>query len=305
MVAQSALPPSEVARAPVEAVVVATTANGQPVLNLGPAHLTVLVDDRPAQIEHMQAVGRALTVVLMFDVSRSMSAKLDQDRVRDFGPKVVATLRADDRVRFAEIGGGVAMGPLAPHTIVYFSAPPALIRRPEPSDQVARSQMTSPIWDGVGAAVEAVRTDERHRVVLLVTDGFVTGSRIGLEDAIALAAAAQTVVSVVDLHTAKAMVVRQDNQKERSEFRPDVALRRLAAATAGGYFPDSHARGERDFYSSRDVPEIPALVARAITESRGAYRIRLQVSADGAAHSVKITSNRPGVLIRTPSEVKR
>lgn len=305
LLAQTVQPPTGSANASAPTVLVAVTAKGEPVLDLQPAHLTVLVDERPARVEYMQAVGGALAVVLMFDVSSSMSAKFNELTIRDFGPKVVPTLRTNDRVRFAEIGGGVAVGAVAPHTNVYFSSPPALIARPEPSDRVARTLMTSPIWDGIAAGVEAIRADERHRLIVLVTDGFVTGSRIGLEDAIGLAAAAQTVVSVVDLHTAKAMVVPQDNQKERSGFRPDGTLRRIAAATAGGYFPDALARGERDYHSNRFAPEIPGLVAKAISESRGAYRIRLQVPADGAPHTLKITSTRPGVVIRTPMEIRQ
>ena len=48
---------------------------------------------------------------------------------------------------------------------------------------------------------------------------------------------------------------------------------------------------------------MPRLVVKAIAESRGAYRIVLRVSA-GAPYSLKITSTRPGVVIRTPSEIR-
>jgi hypothetical protein len=279
----------------VATVVVATTSTGQPVLDLLPAQLTALVDDRPARVEYLQAVGRSLAVVLMFDVSRSMrmSGTLNQRVAQDFGATVVAPLRADDRVRFGEIGGGVAVGPMAPHTKAFFAAPPALVERLE-----RPVFMSSPIWDGVAAGVAAVRADERHRLVVLVTDGLVAGSRLGLEDAIRLATAAQTAVSVVDVH--QAMVVKQDNQKERTEFRPDEALRRLAVGTGGSYVREASAKSEKARAS-----DMPALVAKAIVESRGAYRIGLQIPAGGVLHSVSITSSRPGVVIRTPPEIQR
>jgi hypothetical protein len=304
IIAQTAPVPSDSSGASVGTVLVATTARGQPVLDLGPTDLTVLADGLPARIEYMQAVGRALAVVLMFDVSQSMRGKLDFYQVREFGTKVVATLRADDRVRFGELCREIAVGQIAPHSREYFSAPPALIPQPEREDRPARSLMTSPIWDAVAAGVEAVRADERHRLVVLVTDGLVTGSRIGLEDAIQLATAAQTVVSVVDVHEAKTMVVPQDSQKRPAEFRPDQALRRLAAGTGGAYFANAEARGEQARYRVGLAPEIPAFVTQAISESRGAYRIRLQIPSDGAPHSVKITSSRSGVVIRTPSEIR-
>jgi hypothetical protein len=281
----------------VATVVVATTSKGQPVLDLLPAQLTALVDDRPARVEYLHAVGRSLAVVLMFDVSRSMrmSGTLNQRVAQDFGATVVAPLRADDRVRFGEIGGGVAVGPMAPHTKAFFAAPPALVERLE-----RPLLMSSPIWDGVAAGVAAVHADDRHRLVVLITDGLVAGSRLGLEDAIRLATAAQTAISVVDVHLGKAMVVKQDNQRQQTEFRPDEALRRLAAGTGGAYFHEVSARSEKARAS-----DMPALVAKAIAESRGAYRVGLLMPADGAPHSVKITSNRPGLVIRTPPEIRR
>ena len=96
------------------------------------------------------------------------------------------------------------------------------------------------------------------------------------------------------------MVVKQDNQKERTEFRPDEALRRLAVGTGGSYFREASSKSEKARAS-----DMPALVAKAVTESRGAYRVGLLIPADGAPHSVKITSNRPGLVVRTPPEIRR
>jgi hypothetical protein len=268
------------------------------VQDLQPAQLAAEVDGRPARIEYMQAAGRALAVVLMFDVSASMFRMLGP-AAEDFGKQVPAALRSDDRIRFGEVGGQVAVGGVAPHTREYFSAPPALFERPELEQRAQRARMTSPLWDGVAASVAAIRADERHRLVVLVTDGMVTASRLGLEDAIWLAADAQTAVSVVDMHWAN-MTVKQDNQKAREEFRPDESLRRLAAGTGGSYFAEVRAREGRVRSS-----DMPALVAKAIAESRGAYRIGLQIPADGAPHSVKVTSSRPGLVIRTPPEIRR
>jgi hypothetical protein len=247
----------------------------------------------------MQAAGRALAVVLMLDASGSMFGMLDHRVGQDFGRQVPATLRGDDLVRFGAVGGQVLVGGIVPHTKEYFTAPPALIERPH-AQSTARALLTSPLWDGVAAGVAAIRSDERHRLIVLVTDGMVTGSRLGLDDAIRLAAGAQTAVSVVDMHWPDTKGVKQDDRLARAEFRPDEALRRLAAGTGGSYLPEVRTR-ERRFRSS-DMPE---LVAKAITESRGAYRIGLEIPADDAPHSVRITSSRPGLVIRTPAEIQR
>jgi hypothetical protein len=263
---------------------VATTSKGQPVVDLQPSHITAFVNDRPARVDYVQAVGDALALILMIDVSNSMSGHL-RNAGPEFAAHVVPSLRAADQVRFAEIGGGVAVGPPAPHARAFFTAPPALVERPEEPNRglsAARAKwalMSSPIWDGVAAGVAAVRHDERHRLIVLITDGLVAGSRLGLEDAIDVAAAAQTTVSVIDVHWAEGMAVKQDNQKGRTDFRPDPALRRLAAGTGGSYLPNAHARGER--VRRMDYSEMPRLVVRAIAESRGAYRIGLQVPSDG------------------------
>ena len=302
---QSAAPtPSSVS---VATVMVAMTSMGQPVLDLQPSQITAFATDGQARAEYLEAVGSALAVILMIDVSNSMSGNL-RNVGEAFAAHVVPSLRAADQIRFAEIGGGVAVGPPAPHTKAFFTAPPALVERPEASNRglsAARAKwalLSSPIWDGVAAGVAAVRPDDRHRLIVLITDGLVAGSRLGLEDAIALAAAAQTTVSVIDVHWAEGMAVKQDNQSGRTDFRPDEALRRLAAGTGGSYAANANARGER--LRRMDYSEMPRLVAKAINESHGAYRLGLQIPAGAAPHAVKITTSRPGVVIRTPTEIR-
>jgi hypothetical protein len=296
---QTAPPPP--ALQSVGTVVVVTTSKGQPVLDLGPAQLAAEVDGQPARIEYMQAVGRALAVVLMLDVSGSMFSALDHRIGQELGRQVPAALRGDDVVRFGAVGGQVVVGGIAPHTKEYFTAPPALIERPF-AQSTARALLTSPLWDAVAAGVDALRADERHRLIVLVTDGMVTGSRIGLDGAVRLAARAQTAVSVIDMHWPDTKGVKQDNQKARLEFRPDEALRRLTASTGGSYFAEVRARTGVLRNGDSDMPE---LVVKAITESRGAYRIGLPIPADAAPHSVKITSTRAGLVIRTPAEIRR
>lgn len=280
---------------------IVTGADGQPVSDLGPSDFSAAIDGRAAEVRDARFVGPSVTAVLMLDRSGSMAgitfseptaAPLRVDRgdpvAEDFDDVVVPVLRPDDRVRFGEIASksAITVGRLIEHSADAFRTATAGLRIPD--------RTGSPLWDGVVAAVSVIREEPGHRLVVLVTDGMVSGSLHGLQQAAEIAVAAHATVSVVSEHGTPP-VIPQVGGVAGVSFDPARNLRWLATATAGVHLPDALAQG-RPFKEQ----SMAKLVAQAISENRGAYRVTIRALLDRRATTLTLSVTRPGVTLRAP-----
>jgi tight adherence protein B len=217
---------------------------------------------RPVSGLHAENLGRAKSVVLAVDRSRSMRGQPFANAVS----AAQAFLRAklpQDRVAIATFARNPVM--LTP-----FSSSPADANSALRSLSVDKVQGTT-LYDGIVKSARAfAREAYAGRVVIVVTDGNETRSTASLENAIRAAREAGVLLYVVAI--------------ESRQFNP-APLKRLARETGGSY---------RGADSSRQLSAIYASIARELkrtwrvaylTASRGGDKLALQASLPGAGAS--------------------
>jgi tight adherence protein B len=230
---------------------------------------TVRENGEAVPILSAENLGRAKSVVLAVDRSRSMNGKPLDDAVaaaRDF----VARKPRNDRI-----------------AILTFATEPVFLTRSSTATidadtalrtiAVDRVEGTT-LYDSLVLAAGRLEQDPLpSRVIILVTDGNETKSEASLEDAIAAASAADTSVYVVAI--------------ESSRFSPEP-LRRLASATGGAY------------YGASDSGALAGIYARISGELQRTWRLEyptvarpnesVTVSAGAAGSSASVRLVIPG-----------
>jgi tight adherence protein B len=214
---------------------------------------------RPVSGLHAENLGRAKSVVLAVDRSRSM-------RGQPFA-SAVAAAQAFLRAKLPQDRIAVATFARNPVMLTPFSSSPADASSALRSLSVDKVQGTT-LYDGVVKSARAfAREAYAGRVVIVVTDGNETRSTASLENAIRAAREAGVLLYVVAI--------------ESRQFNP-APLKRLARETGGSY---------RGADSSRQLSAIYASIARELkrtwrvaylTASRGGDKLALQASLPGA-----------------------
>jgi tight adherence protein B len=214
---------------------------------------------RPVSGLHAENLGRAKSVVLAVDRSRSM-------RGQPFA-NAVAAAQAFLRAKLPQDRVAVATFARNPVMLTPFSSSPADANSALRSLSVDKVQGTT-LYDGVVKSARAfAREAYAGRVVIVVTDGNETRSTASLENAIRAAREAGVLLYVVAI--------------ESRQFNP-APLKRLARDTGGSY---------RGADSSRQLSAIYASIARELrrtwrvaylTASRGGDKLALQASLPGA-----------------------
>jgi tight adherence protein B len=214
---------------------------------------------RPVSGLHAENLGRAKSVVLAVDRSRSM-------RGQPFA-NAVAAAQAFLRAKLPQDRIAVATFARNPVMLTPFSSSPADASSALRSLSVDKVQGTT-LYDGVVKSARAfAREAYAGRVVIVVTDGNETRSTASLENAIRAAREAGVLLYVVAI--------------ESRQFNP-APLKRLARETGGSY---------RGADSSRQLSAIYASIARELkrtwrvaylTASRGGDELALQASLPGA-----------------------
>jgi len=290
----------------VEVMVSVVTSREEAVDGLMANDFLVEIDGHPVTID--SAVQRAgpLAVIVMVDQSASMGAlqtvsasassyrgftppttqaatfslaRLQEALLKGFLPALVP----DDLARVGRITDTTTLSGVLQHT------PAAVEAAIETLFTGMRS--TSPMWDGVARAVDALHGETRRGLVILVTDGRTNANFLTVEDLAERAVNAHVVLSMID--EGQAELVKQD-QATKAVIRPDRALRWLADATGGVYLPDAVMLGQTQ-------PNPAALVERAIRGHRRAYTIGLSVPAEPRPRALKVAVKKAGVIVHAPA----
>ncbi|HET7218272.1 MAG TPA: hypothetical protein VFJ02_09490 [Vicinamibacterales bacterium] len=267
---------------PIHAAV--TTSNGTLVPDLSKEEFDVAIDGNRKTIERFTAPPSPLTLVLLVDMTSSMTFYTDlRDEIgRSFGP----ALRPGDRARVGAIAGRLLLAPRFSSRVSEIAAAGRAATDVNKDDRAG----PSPIWDAVDQTVRALQDEPGVRGLILVTDGKGTGNRISSVTAVEDAVAEGIVVQV--LSEARPMVIRQSGEVF-ARVRSGVMLHELAKRTGGLIVPD-------DPPATGVLPPAGPIITRLVSELRGMYTLAVaEDGPSGAYHRIAITVKRPGLMVRT------
>jgi von Willebrand factor type A domain len=150
----------------------------------------------------LQAIGPQgspsppLSLVLLCDVSASVDFRqleLPHDVSREIDGDLRSRLTPADRLGIAVFGATMKFGGFLPDDRgVRLSAIQAAFK-----DRSVGLNGPSRIWDAVDGSIAALERESGRRAVILLTDGYASGNRLGLADVIRHAQAAKVAVTVI------------------------------------------------------------------------------------------------------------
>lgn len=221
---------------------------------------------------HAENLGRAKSVVLAVDRSRSMKGKPFRD--------AVAAAQAFLRAKLPQDRVAVATFATKPVMLTAFAPSPADAQTALRSLSVDKHEGTT-LYDGVVKSARAFAT-ERYagRVVIVVTDGNETRSTASLANAVNAAREAGVLVYVVAI--------------ESKQFNP-APLKRLARDTGGSY---------RGAHSSKQLSAIYADIARELKRTWRVDYLTAARSGETLALAASVKGSGVGkATFRVPAEV--
>lgn len=259
---------------------------GHSVRGLALADFSVLIDNRPVDVARISAGPGPVGVALAVDRSSSMRISLSSAArsapmwSRLLSGEVRGVLHPGDELRASTFGRDVTVS--APLTL----SADALKKAGQVIDRDQSALSPSPIWDAVVAAAQALSPSVTRRLVILMSDGRATGSRLSVDEAATGAAGAGVAVSVID-DSAPQRVSQERGLV--AAVRPDRALAWIADVTGGAYLGGPKG-GTAD----------GRLVIEAITALRDAYVLTVPAPADGKPHALLVRCTRAGATVRAP-----
>ena len=242
---------------------IVTDASGAYVKGLVRKDFSLLVDGRPQEIETFEAANSALSVVLVLDVSTSMTLKLREARAAAL--EFLAALKPGDRAAVLTFGTNVVG--FTPFSTDRGPAQKAL--------EDARVSGETALYDATSVALRRLREAGGRRAVVLFTDGEDNRSRMSINQVIDLARATE----------ASVFTVAQGGAEVRGLFR---GLDRLAEETGGRAWLISTIR------------KLPGVFREVVTELENQYFLTFTPADQRPRtwHRIDVRMNRPGLKVR-------
>lgn len=192
-----------------------TDRRGRYVSGLLKDQFTLLEDNRPQQIDTLEATDSKLSVVVVLDLSESMVPKIDDARASIL--RFLDALGPGDEVSLLTFNSRV-LG-ITPFSAVR-SAVKHAIRDVVPSGETA-------LYDSTAAALKALKSAKGRKTVVIFSDGEDNRSRLGANQVIEMASAGEATIFAVAQAGGESRVLK-------------VYLERMAEATGGrSYFVDN------------------------------------------------------------------
>jgi Ca-activated chloride channel family protein len=260
--------------------VTVTDARGKYVNNLVETDFTVLEEGVRQSLSFFANERVPIDLALTVDASASMAPQLPI--VRKAAGALVDSLRERDRATVLTIRNavGVTMPLTADRSRI-----DAAIRDLSASGATA-------LYDGVYVVLNELkraRTSEiRRRVLVLLSDGLDTSSRLGADDMLALARRAGIGIYVIAMPTSSSN--RPRNRQDSSALQAAYAMRALAHDTgARSFFPES-------------IGELPAIYREIAHELANQYELGYFPSPSGTRSGFKrVTVHVENAVARTRS----
>ncbi|MEW5982673.1 MAG: VWA domain-containing protein [Acidobacteriota bacterium] len=210
-----------------------------------------------------------ITAVVMLDTSGSMtdSLKLVRDGAEQFLIRLLPQDRAmvgafNDKIEFSGIFTADRDELIAALKELDFGYPTRLN-------------------DAIDQSLDRLAGIEGRRVILLLTDGEDTASKIGQGDVLDRATADEVMIYGIGLESVYFDGVRQVRTK------PDRVLRKLAEETGGGYFALTGAK------------DLGSAFTRIAQELRSQYVLGFApATLDGKVHKLTVSVRKPGMRVR-------
>lgn len=268
-------------------VVTVTAANGESVAGLTVDDFSVAIDSHGEDIVSFAAGPAALSAVVLLDQSGSVTEITKPDTDPAVQALAVA-LRPEDRIQIGSIASGTSISPWT--TPMKRELEAAFRALPKPAPFAA-----SPIWDAVNAGVRALSAETGRRLVILVTDGRTTASRLSIDEAATAAINNHVAVSTID--RGRQQLLRQDNAGGIA-VRATPSLLWISRGTGGLYYDDQPTA----------IPvkqsNVDLSIAHAIRDQRAAYTLTMAVPDDKKFHDIHVRCVDPTRVTHAPSVIR-
>jgi Ca-activated chloride channel family protein len=137
------------------------------------------------------------------------------------------------------------------------------------------------LWDGLNFGIDALKSVDGRKVVLLFTDGDDTASKVRFGEIQARARDEEVMVYGIGLET------NYFNGQRQVRSKPDRNLRRIAEETGGGSF------------ELQKTDQLAPTFTRVAQELRSQYLLAFAPETlDGKVHKLDVRVKRPGVTVR-------
>jgi Ca-activated chloride channel family protein len=246
-----------------------TDAEGRLVPDLAREDFQVFDNGKPQEITQFSNETQPISVVVMLDTSASMTVNLElvKRAAEQFLIRLLPEDRGmvgafNDKIQFASELTGDRDALVGALNDLQFGNPTRL-------------------YDAIDASLDELRGLEGRRVILVLTDGDDTASRVGFGHVQARARAEDVMIYAIGLESE--LVI--DGRRIRT--RPDRGLKRLAEETGGGYF-------ELD-----KTAELGATFTRVAQELHSQYVLGFSPAVlDGKVHRLETRVTKAGLTVR-------
>ena len=264
--------------------VVVEMSDGSAVLDLLQEDFEVSIDGKVQRIETFSTDDSPVTLLLLVDLTRSVSTALKPDvLLAAIGSDVVRNLRAGDRVSI----GRVETDPRS--WSGFLSDPAAILKAARTALEIddERSVGSSPLWDATMGALSVLAPELGRRAVVLVSDGQATGNRHGATDVVSQALTSGVTVHAIAQGTD---LILFQSPTVAARVRPSAAMQYLADLTGGIFARD------------QSVPRRPGLhLGRVVRNIHRSYTIGFEADVvPGALRVMRVVVRRAGVTVRAP-----
>jgi Ca-activated chloride channel homolog len=257
---------------PVELFVTVTDENQRLVTELTRQDFAVYDNGKPQAITAFDATPRPLDVVVMLDSSGSMASTIDP--AKRAADQFLSRLSPNDRAIVGWFNETITFRPTTG-----FTRDLQLLR--DGLQQLSLSYPTK-LYDAVAHGIELLRTTYNRRVIVLLSDGDDTASKLGAGEIIKRARAIEVTVYSVGV------VTEFFNGQQRIRTSPDRGLKNLSAETGG------------DLLRPKTVSDWGSAFARVADELHSQYVLAFAPpTLDNKVHKLDVKLTRPGLTART------
>ena len=261
---------SSVVSVPIYATVIDST--GRLVPDLTQADFEVIDNTKPAEITNFVAEVQPIAVVAALDLSGSMVN--DIGLAKDGAEAFMIRLLPHDRARVVGFDDVVRWGPN------FTNDRDRLVRYIQQDMQFGNGTR---LWDALYESIFALKEEPARKVIVVLSDGDDTTSKMsGSDDVLNAALANDVMIYTVGLRTR----YRGGYGGSMIEGRPDKSLKKLSEHTGGGYFELSRST------------ELNATFSKVADELHRQYLIAITAQSDGKPHTLGVRVKQPGMTVR-------
>jgi len=273
LLATVALADQQIFRSTVQTVPIYATvldSSGRLVPDLKQEDFEVFDNNKPAVITSFAAEVQPIAVVVAIDTSGSMTLVLDL--VKQAAEAFVLRLLPADRARIVGFDDKMRWSP------AFTSDRDKLIDFLRTGMQFGNATR---LWDAMYEGLGVLKEEDLRKVVLVLSDGEDTGSRLGGDDVLAKSQDDHVMVYTIGLRN------RFFNGAQWVTSAPDRSLKKTSAQTGGGYFELTR------------TTELNSTFSKIADELHRQYLIAISPGTlDGKQHVLNVRVKTPGMTAR-------